>query len=142
MDSFDHRALIGELLRPFAAGAPRVPTGLFDGRSDSHVSSEQEAAPTSALIFDGVFLLRPELRDFWDLSIYLHVPEFVSLARAAARDAGLFGSADQVRLRYERRYLPGQALYRQAVDPVACADVVIDNSDPLNPIVIRYGHEA
>ena len=55
-----------------------------------------------------MFLLRPELAHRWDLSVYLHVPESVTLTRASVRDAEHLGGAEQVRRRYERRYLPGQ----------------------------------
>lgn len=62
-------------------------------------------------MFDGVFLLRPELRALWDLSVYLLVSEDVVLRRALTRDVGVLGGSDQVRELYESRYLPGQALY-------------------------------
>ena len=52
-----------------------------------------------------------------------------TFARAAVRDADLLGGAVAVRRRYERRYLPGQALYREAASPLDRADIVIDNSD-------------
>ena len=66
----------------------------------------------AVLVFDGVFLLRPELRELWDLSVYLRVPSSIVLERALVRDVGVLGSPAEVRRRYEARYLPGQALYR------------------------------
>ncbi len=62
----------------------------------------------------------------------------MTLARAVVRDAEHLGARKRVRRRYERRYLPGQALYRDAASPLDDADVVIDNSDPLRPHVIRW----
>ena len=90
------------------------------------------------MLFDGVFLLRQELSAFWDLTVYLHVPESVTLTRAIARDSDLFGGSDQVLRRYQRRYLPGQAMYRALAFPCYRADIVIDNSSPDDPVVLRW----
>lgn len=138
LDSFDDSALVRDCLRPFASGAARVRTACFDHRRDAVVDTWQEVAPDAALLVDRVFLLRPELRQWWDLGVYLHVPESVTLARAVARDLDQFGSKSAVRRKYERRYLPGQALYRDAAAPLDAADVVVDNSDPERPVVLRW----
>ncbi|SMD23488.1 AAA family ATPase [Kibdelosporangium aridum] len=91
-------------------------------------------SPGTVLIVDGVFLLRPELRSYWDLSIYLDVRPEETLRRALIRDGGLFG--DAVRERYTLRYLPGQAHYRALADPLSHADIVIDNNDPESPKLV------
>jgi uridine kinase len=124
-DSFDYDTLVRELLRPFIDGTANVLA--HDGRTES-----------AALIVDGVFLQRPELRDWWHLAVYLHVSEEVSLARAVARDAHLHGSRAELVERYRARYLPGQALYRAEAAPLHNADIVIDNSDPDAPRVLRW----
>lgn len=138
LDAFDLDALVGECLQPFRSGARRIRTAGFDHRVDAVASSYADAADDAVLVVEGVFLQRPELRPFWDLSIYLHVPEPVTLARALARDAEQLGSEANVRDRYERRYLPAQALYRELSSPVERADIVIDNSDPTRPEVVRW----
>ena len=97
-----------------------------------------DVPPDAALLVDGVFLLRPELRRWWTLGVYLHVPEEVTPARAVPRDLPLFGSVEGVEERYRRRYLPGQALYRAEAHPVDVAHVVVDNSDPAAPVVLRW----
>ncbi len=97
-DSFDYEAITTHLLHPFRAGASRVQTAGFDFRADASVAADCEVgSPTAALLLDGVFLLRPELLHRWDLSVYLHVPESVTLARAVVRDAELLGGAEPVR---------------------------------------------
>lgn len=139
MDSFDYAALTARLLRPFRDGAKSVQSARFDFMADAPAVAETEVlSPVAVLLLDGVFLLRPELRHHWDLSVYLHVPESVTLSRAVVRDAEHLGGEEQVRRRYEQRYMPGQALYRDAASPLDEADVVIDNSDPLRPHVIRW----
>lgn len=138
-DAFDVGALTSELLAPFAAGARSVMTGRFDHRTDRVRRQQRDDVGTcAALVVEGVFLLRPELRDRWDLALHLHVPEDVVLARALERDGDALGGPEQVRTRYERRYLPGQALYRAEADPLGRADVLLDNRDPAAPVVLRW----
>jgi uridine kinase len=136
-DSFDCAALIAELLTPFRSGGKRVRTRVFDWRTDAPVEEASVAVPERAvLVFDGVFVLRPELRELWDLSVYLRVPSSIVLERALMRDVGALGTPDEVRRRYEARYLPGQALYQSECDPERQADLVVDNSDFSNPVVV------
>jgi len=137
-DSFDLPALLDRCLRPFRAGAARIRAACFDHRDDEEVSASTVDVPVRAvLVVDGVFLLRPELRDQWDLSVYLTVPEHAILRRAVARDSALFGSVAETERRYRERYLPGQALYRAEADPEAAAHLVVDNTDPAAPVVLR-----
>ena len=138
LDAFDHVGLLAQCLQPFASGAQTVRTARFDHLADREVEEHQQVPHDAALLVEGVFLLRPELRALWDLRIYLHVPEAVTLARAVARDRELLGGEAQVRRRYERRYLPGQALYREAAAPLDAADILVDNSDPARPVVLRW----
>ena len=136
-DSFDLEALVGDCLQPFAGGAPRIRTACFDHVADGPVDVRIAVPAEAVLVVEGVFLLRPELRGWWDVSVYLHVPEIVTLERAVERDRFL-GDEDEVRGRYEARYLPGQAHYREIADPMGAADVVVDNSDPAQPRVLRW----
>lgn len=138
LDSFDLDALMSECLAPFRSGAGTIRTANFDHRVDGDARADSEVAPGAALLFEGVFLQRPELLPFWDLRIYVHVPESVTLTRALVRDLEQFGSEAEVRRRYEQRYLPGQALYREMASPIDNADIVIDNSDPAFPHVVRW----
>jgi uridine kinase len=50
----------------------------------------------------------------------------------------VLGGPSVVRERYERRYLPGQRLYRVIAEPELAADVVIDNDDPTQPRVVKW----
>lgn len=136
-DSFDLDALRARLLLPFAHGAARVRTAAYDHVDDRAATVKPIDVPArAALVVDGVFLLRPELRDAWDVAVHLHVPPEVTLARAITRDLALFGDEATLRERYERRYLPGQELYRAEADPWAGADLVVDASDPEHPVVL------
>ena len=138
LDSFDVDGLVAGCLAPFASGSRRIRTARFDHVADTAVEMWLEVAADAALIVEGVFLLRPELRGWWDLSVYLHVDEAVTLSRAVVRDLPLLGSEDEVRRRYSRRYLPGQAIYREVAAPLDVADVLVDNTDPAQPRVLRW----
>lgn len=138
-DSFDYPALLRECLKPFLVGAGQVQIAQYDYRADAgrsvHVA---EIPPRAVLIFDGVFLLREQLRDQWTLSIYLTVSPQETLRRAIVRDVDLFGSHEEVERRYLGRYLPGQALYRSEVDPEAVAHVVVNNDRVDTPKISRW----
>jgi len=113
LDAFDYAALRRQLLDPLSpSGDRRYRTAAFDHLNDSPLDSPtHEAAGDAVLIVDGVFLLRDELRGYWDLAVFLHISPAESLRRALRRDVTLFGSPSKVRERYEARYLPGQQLY-------------------------------
>jgi len=54
------------------------------------------------------------------------------------RDAHLFGVREQVEHRYRTRYLPAERLYEQQVRPADSADVIMDNTAPAAPVVLRW----
>jgi uridine kinase len=138
LDSFDDEALRANLLEPLGPGGTRrYRTRTFDFRADRPIATPARLAPEDAtLVFDGVFLLRPELDHAWDLRIFLDVPFPETLRRAVERDRTLFGSAAATRERYHRRYIPGQRLYVASVRPRQVADVVVDNRDPAAPRLV------
>ena len=98
-------ARLAALLDPLGpAGDRRYRTAVFDHRSDRPVAAPVERAPRSALLlFDGVFLQRPELRDGFDLSIFVAVSFEEVLRRALERDVPLLGPRDEVERRYRTR---------------------------------------
>src|SRR5262249_36635606 len=83
-----------------------------------------EALAGTAIV-DGLFLHHPDLRDLWDLTVFLRCDQRVAMERGIARDASWMENA---RERYETRYLPEERRYLEEVDPESLADVVIDTS--------------
>lgn len=138
-DSFDHAALIRSLLRPLGPGGSRTyRRAVYDYRADRPVRVPLERArPGAILLFDGVFLLRPGLREHFEFSIFLRASFGVTVARAERRDLRLIGSIGEVRRRYRQRYVPGQRLYLAEARPESRASIVVDNEDPLHPVVKR-----
>ena len=139
LDSFDYEALRKLLLEPLGpGGSRRYRRRVFDYRVDEKVEEPEEETPAAAfLLFDGVFLLRPELRPLWDFSIFVQADFDEIVRRAEARDAGMMGGAEAVRERYWKRYIPGQELYFSRCAPQEVADVVIKNTDTDDPTMVR-----
>jgi uridine kinase len=137
-DSFDFERLLGELLHPLGkAGSRLYRAQVYDRDTDLPVHCAQvEASRDAILLFDGVFLLRPELAEAWDFRIFLSVSAEEVVRRGRIRDAELYGSPDGAERRYRARYLPAQRHYRRAVGPAELADVVLENDRPARPRVL------
>lgn len=137
-DSYDYDLLRRLLLDPLSVGGsmPYSASG-FDHLTDAPtLGSEQVAAPGAILVFDGLFLHRPELRSYWDFSIFLDAPFEVTVPRGAARGAG-FGDPDP-RAPSNRRYVEGNEIYLREVDPKGHATVVVDNTDLERPWIVDW----
>lgn len=134
-DSFDYESIREELLEQLGpSGTGRYRAATFDLDSDVFVFEPLHTAPSdSVLLFDGILLFRPELNDLWDFRIYLHVEFDEALRRAKLRDADRLGAPEAVEHRYRTRYIPGQQIYLECVNPRELADIVIDNSDVKEP---------
>ncbi|MGB7016253.1 MAG: hypothetical protein WBD69_09945 [Candidatus Cybelea sp.] len=137
-DSFDYGLLRSALLDPLGPGGTRqYRTTSFDWRTNSNSDAPVlKAAPDAVLLFDGIFAQRPELRDVWDFVIFLHVEFEEALRRSQVRDARTGQSRFDLERRFWCRYAAGQRLYFVDAQPRLKADIVIDNSDPKEPIVI------
>jgi len=134
-DSFNYEALTTSLLDPLGPdGSLCYRRAVFNYRTDSDVEiPAEQAPPNSILLFDGVFLLCPELRPFWDFSIFLDAPFEVTIRRCARRD----GSPPDVNAPENRRYVEGQRLYFQECEPKRAATVLINNDDLASPEIIE-----
>jgi uridine kinase len=140
-DSFDYDALRNVLLGPLGPhGGRRFRRAVFDYCADAPSVPEEELASEDALLlFDGVFLLRPEINDQWDYRIFVDTPFAVTIERAILRDRDQFGSAEATRARYEERYIPGQQIYLKSVDPLHRAQAIVHNEDPEHPALTFSG---
>jgi uridine kinase len=107
LDSFDYAALRRELLEPMGPnGNRKFCIALFDYRADRALeTAPRVAADDAVLLFDGVFLQRPEL------------------------------DARVTRGTYANRYVPGQQLYMRECQPKERAGIVFDNADLERPTV-------
>ncbi|MFC4147922.1 cytidylate kinase family protein [Micromonospora mangrovi] len=133
-DTHDHDALNRVLLDPLGPdGDRRFRSAVYDHTTDAALCPPATTAPADAvLLFDGVFLLRPELIDRWDLRIFVSTAFETTVDRAISRD-GQVSSRTDVERRWRERYLPAQQLYFATVRPTDHADVVVHNDDPRQP---------
>jgi uridine kinase len=134
LDSFDLRAVRSVLLEPLGPGGSlRYRRAVFDHRADREVAAFDRVAPPDAiLLFDGVFLLRPELIDCWDLTLFVDVEIETGARRALARD-GRTRSAEHL---YRDRYMPAQRRYLETVRPRERAHAVLVNEDLREPRLV------
>lgn len=130
-DSFDLDAVIALLLKPLGPGGDRrVRRAMWDVHADAPIALPEEiAALDSVLLCDGIFLLRPELRPYWDVTVLIEVEREVAIERGIRRDQTMPGSDEIARERYLRRYAPGQQIYRATCRPQDHAHLIIDNTD-------------
>ena len=139
LDSYDYASLRRLLLAPLRGGSEReIVHAIYDVAREARVDAPVHAVPADAvLIFDGIFLHREELRDDWDLSVFLHVPFEISIPRGAGRG---YGDPDPS-APSNRRYVEGQRLYLHRCHPERHATIVIDNSVLAEPeITADRGH--
>ena len=144
LDSHQLGVIVGELLQPFSEDAAEVRTAAFDEPSDSALDIREPVAPVAVLIFDGLFVQRPEFADFWDITIYLEAgnrrdSEWLDfllgqlpadpVERAAALDERL------TRARWPR-YRDGWRIYLDAVQPASSATISVDNNDLHCPVIL------
>ena len=135
-DSFNLDAFKRALLDPLSPGGSlSYRTAAFDHRTDRPVDAPAETAPVpSVLIVDGIFLQRPELAHYWDLTIFLDVPFAQSFARMSVRD----GCPADEDAPANQRYRQGQQLYFAECDPQARAEVLVDYADLDAPKFLRF----
>lgn len=138
-DSYNYPALIENLLLPLGPNGNRqYRTASFDLHQDHPVDLPFKTAPVDAiLLMDGIFLLRPELLAYWDLTIYIQADFTTTVQRGIARDEEIFGSTLKAAQRYRERYVPGQKLYHQKARPLDRADIIIDNNQIDSPKILR-----
>jgi uridine kinase len=135
-DSFNYEALTTALLDPLGPGGSlRYRRAVFNYHTDSEVQTPSELAPPdSILLFDGVFLHRPELRMYWDFSLFLDAPFEVTISRCALRDR----RSPDVNAAENRRYVEGQKLYLRQCEPKLVANIVINNEDLMSPDIMGH----
>jgi uridine kinase len=133
------------LLRPFALGAGFYRRATFDEPSDRPIDVAAEPVPIAGiLVFDGLFLHRPELAGYWDYSVFLTAEsrkeatwqEYLTRDLPDDDRARTAETAARIKRARRQRYVGGQALYERECRPREQANMVIDNNDLARPRVI------
>jgi uridine kinase len=134
-DTHDYDALNRVLLDPLGPGGDRrFQHAVYDRTADAALSPPVTTAPADAvLVFDGVFLMRPELINRWDLRIFVSTALEKTVQRAVIRERGVSSRAD-IERRWRERYIPSQQLYFATVRPAHHADIIVHNDEPQQPV--------
>jgi uridine kinase len=138
-EAYDHAAFLRLVLDPLGpGGSRRCRLDLWNVFDDQPFPEEWLDAPENVILLaDGMFLLLPLLRPFWDFAIWLDVDWDVMLRRAAHRDAAWIASLDPVGQGYRAGWIQRHTLYEQLIRPHDVANVVVDNSDLQHPYLVR-----
>ncbi|MET7671344.1 cytidylate kinase family protein [Micromonospora luteifusca] len=133
-DAHDRNALNRVLLDPLGPGGDlRFQYAVYDHTTDTALSPPVRTATASTvLLFDGVFLMRPELIDRWDLRIFVSTALEKTVDRAVIRERRV-SSQVEVERRWRERYIPSQQLYFATARPTEHVDFVVHNDEPQQP---------
>ncbi len=134
-DSYDYEVFKRVLLEPLSpGGSGRYRTAVYDVETETPVAvPERQAEPGAILLIDGMFLHRPELRGYWNVSVWLDVPFEVSIPRGAQRGTG----SPDPDAPQNRRYVEGQKLYLDESTPQRYATFAVDNTDLNAPYLVK-----
>jgi uridine kinase len=134
-DTHDYDALNRVLLDPLGPGGDRrFRYAAYDRTADTSLCPPvATAAADAVLVFDGVFLMRPELVDRWDLRILVSTAFEKTVARAVLRERAA-SSRTEVERRWRERYIPSQQFYFATVRPTDHVDVIVHNDEPQQPV--------
>ena len=114
-DARDLSAVNKLLLTPLGPNGDRLyRTESFDLETDRPIEQKPLRAPSNAVVIvDGTFLQRPQLRDNWDLTIFVATSDTVSIERGVKRDANRVGGRDAAFELFTKRYRPGLRFVRK-----------------------------
>jgi len=133
-DSFNLEKIFEYIINPVKNKGNYIIPGIYDYREESQITPERIKVENDLIVlFDGIFLNRDELYNFWDISVFLEINFETVLERAIIRDIDYFGTIENVKERYLKRYIPGEELYLKLCKPKERATIVINNNDFSNP---------
>ena len=138
-NAFDREAACRLLLEPSGPTADGVVAlcSIDPITQVDHSAVTTAMPPNGVLVVDGVFAYRPEINAYWDLRIWVEIDTELSVRRGVERDTAKEGGAAEAEALHRERYLVGELLYIDEVDPRSFVDVVIDNTDFDRPRLIR-----
>lgn len=117
---FDWRRLRDELLEPLVADAPGRYRRYDWGRDE--LAEWHDVPAGGVVIVEGNYVIRPELRGYYDLRIWVEAPYELRLRRGLARDG------EEARARWVEEWMPEEDRYVAGARPADYADVLVDGS--------------
>lgn len=112
---FDWQRLQAEVLEPLIVGQPAV-YERYDWERDE-LGSIRIVEPTGVIVVEGVYVLRPQLRTHFDLTVFVDTPRDERLLRCRARAE----NPDE----WIERWMAAEDWYLEHVRPQDAADLVV-----------------
>lgn len=133
-DSYNYSALREYLLDPLKLKRGKVILKYFDVDKDEELERiESKTDGVQVFIFEGLFLHRKEIVNYWDFSIFLKANFCNTYKRMSLRD----GCSEDPRAISNKRYFEGQQIYLKQYCPEKVASLVIDYNDLSNVYISR-----
>lgn len=137
-ECYDYAKFRAYLLDPLRNGAQHCRLAYWDSFHDvAHPEHWHEILPAVVVIVDGIFLLRSDLRHYWDYTIWLQIDWETMIQRACNRDSAWIGSAEDVEHRYRTFWIPTHQYYEAEDQATTVANLVLDNQNPEAPVVVK-----
>jgi uridine kinase len=113
---FDHRRTASQLLRPLRSGS----AGRFQRYNWPSNSLDDwiDVQPNGLVVVEGVYLLRRELRAYWDFAVYVDTPRELRQSRLQAR-----GENDES---WISQWTAAEDYYERVERPAEGADLVVN----------------
>ena len=109
-------------MREGKRGTPEVE--IYNHATDGYDMRRVNLRPEIAIL-EGVFIHRPELEGYMDLSIFMAIDRQTQIERAFVR--GNNGPTEEaIRAKYNAKYFPAEDRYLRECDPAKKADIIFD----------------
>ena len=134
-DAYDYEKLIEGALVPLGSPADCSYVELvFDLEADTPVEVRPtKVDPGTIVILDASFLLRPEIRGFFDYRVFVQTSFPEAQARGVKRDAISLGGTSEAERLYQQRYHAAHRIYFAEARPLRHADALFLNEQPEDP---------
>ncbi|MGM0835153.1 MAG: hypothetical protein ACQEV7_03285 [Bacillota bacterium] len=139
-DAHDYQAFMEKLLIPLGPGGSlHYQEIALDLSSDEYVTQALKVSDMDSIfIIDGTFLFKKELKNHYDVKIFVSTHFEIARKRGAKREELNFGSYEKAEEMFLKRYHAASRLYLEQHSPQLHADVVINNDDLFNPFFEKF----
>lgn len=141
LDSINFEGFKEQSLKPLKSAKKypiNIASQIFNLESDTSEMISTEIFENDIVIFEGIFLFRQDMKDFFDFKIFIDADFNKTMKRMVLRDLSPTATRQQIELYKERtnkKYIAGQKLYFTENDPKALSDIIINNNDYEKPFI-------
>ncbi len=120
--------MFAQLVLPLRdARSIRVETDFAEETATAYRKQLYEFTDIDIIVLEGIYLLKQNFRQYYDLSIWIDCSFAKALERALARGQEGLLPTDTIRA-YETIYFPAQKIHFQRDDPQQAAAIIVDNN--------------